>query len=89
MLKKYVLMSKAEENKDGKLEIFDHHFCEIGTLLYLLENMETKYGFEELFNSDGFIYYKKKNRNYIVIIDTNDIWAYDKTKHKMSILKTA
>lgn len=89
MLKKYILMSKAEENKDGKLEIFDHHFCELGILSCILENMETKYGFEKLFCSNGMIYYKKKTSNYIVIIDTNNIWAYDKTIHKMSILKTA
>lgn len=88
MLKKYMLMSKAKD-KDGKLKILGHHFCELGTLLYLLENMETKHGFEKLFCDDGMIFYKKKTSNYIVIINTNDIWAYDKTIHKMSILKTA
>jgi hypothetical protein len=87
MLKKYILMSKAEENKDGKLKILGHHFCGLETYLYLLENIETKYEFKKVFYNDGWIFYKKKTGNYILIIDTNDIWAYDKTTHEMRIIK--
>ena len=87
-LEKYFLIQKAEETKDGSIDIFDRKFAKLEHLDYTLKNMETKYECEKLFETNGMIYYKKKSNGYIFIIHVKDFWEYNNETHKMTSIIT-